>query len=85
MLKVEGAIHLTASDLVGHLNLTRFDLAVASGTLAKPKVWDPVLEVLAERGDLHEKTTLSARRVGRPLNAPTAFIHPANRRHARKP
>ena len=46
-------IHFSASDLVGHLNcryLTTLDLAVATGALAKPKVWDPVLEVLAERG-----------------------------------
>jgi len=57
---------------------------VASGTLAKPKVWDPVLEVLAERGDLHEKDYLERKAVGRPLNASTAFIHPANRGHARK-
>ena len=58
MNKVGGTIHLTASDLVGHLDchyLTHLDLAVANGALAKPKIWDPVLEVLAERGALHEK------------------------------
>jgi uncharacterized protein len=41
-------IHFSASDLVGHLNcryLTTLDLAAATGALAKPKVWDPVLEV----------------------------------------
>ena len=51
-------LHLSASDLVGHVNcryLTTLDLAVANGALAKPRVWDPVLEVLAERGALHEK------------------------------
>ena len=51
-------IRFSASDLVGHLNcryLTTLDLAVATGALAKPKVWDPVLEVLAERGAQHEK------------------------------
>src|SRR5262245_26271339 len=58
MLKVGETIHLAASDLVGHLNchyLTVLDLGVANGALAKPKIWDPVLEVLAERGALHEE------------------------------
>lgn len=58
MRKAEGSVHLSASDLVGHLNcryLTALDLAVAKGELAKPFVWDPVLEVLAERGAQHEK------------------------------
>ena len=50
-------IVLSASDLTGHLNcrhLTALDVEVARGTRAKPKVWDPVLELLAERGALHE-------------------------------
>jgi uncharacterized protein len=59
MLKTGGTVHLSASDLVGHLNcryLTSLDLAVAKGVLAKPFIWDdPVLEVLAERGALHEQ------------------------------
>jgi hypothetical protein len=58
MQHVGGALHLSASDLIGHLNcryLTALDLAVANGALAGPNVWDPVLEVLAERGALHEK------------------------------
>ena len=58
MLKVGETIHLTASDLVGHLDChdkTRLDLAVANGALAKPKIWDPVLELLAERGALREQ------------------------------
>lgn len=58
MLKVGETIHLTASDLVGHLDChdkTRLDLAVANGALAKPKIWDPVLELLAERGALYEQ------------------------------
>jgi len=51
-------IHLTASDLVGHLNcryLTQLDVAVARGEMAKPFIWDPVLELLAVRGAQHEK------------------------------
>src|SRR2546425_1304331 len=51
-------ILLSASDLVGHLNcrhLTGLDLAVAAGKLGKPKVWDPRLELLWERGARHEQ------------------------------
>src|SRR5262249_54853461 len=58
MLNIGGTVHLSASDLVGHLNcryLTSLDLAVANGALAKPFIWDPVLEVLAERGAQHEQ------------------------------
>ncbi|SDI24866.1 MULTISPECIES: TM0106 family RecB-like putative nuclease [Bradyrhizobium] len=58
MYKVAGTLNLSAGDLVGHLNcryLTALDLRVANGELDKPKVWDPVLEVLAERGTLHER------------------------------
>ncbi|WP_456650999.1 TM0106 family RecB-like putative nuclease [Bradyrhizobium sp. LM2.3] len=43
---------------MGHLNcryLTSLDLKVVDGELDKPKIWDPVLEVLAERGSLHER------------------------------
>jgi predicted RecB family nuclease len=57
MRKLESAIQLSASDLVGHLNcryLTGLDIAVANGDLAKPAVWDPSLELLAERGAQHE-------------------------------
>ena len=61
MLRVDGVVHLSASDLVGHLNchyLTKLDLAVAEGKLEKPSVWDPVLELLVERGALHEQSYL---------------------------
>ncbi|MEH2510163.1 putative RecB family nuclease [Nitrobacteraceae bacterium AZCC 1564] len=57
MQRIGEKINLSASDLVGHLNcryLTELDLKVASGQLKKPKVWDPVLETLAERGNQHE-------------------------------
>ena len=59
MHKVGGTLHLSAGDLVGHLNcryLTQLDLRVANGELDKPKIWDPALEVLAERGTLHERS-----------------------------
>ncbi len=55
---LDGAIHLSASDLVGYLNcghLTALDIGVAEGKLPKPKVWDPLLEILRERGRRHEQ------------------------------
>ncbi|MCP3468465.1 TM0106 family RecB-like putative nuclease [Bradyrhizobium sp. CCGUVB23] len=58
MQNVGGNLHLSSTDLVGHLNctyLTELDLKVAKGELQKPKVWDPVLETLAERGAAHEQ------------------------------
>lgn len=58
MQKVGATLNLSAGDLVGHLNcryLTELDLKVANDELDKPKVWDPVLETLAERGALHER------------------------------
>ena len=58
MQKIGGNVLLSSGDLVGHLNcryLTELDLKVANGELEKPKVWDPVLETLAERGALHEQ------------------------------
>jgi predicted RecB family nuclease len=61
MLTVDETVHLTASDLVGHLNcgyLTNLDLAVAKGERGKPFVWDPLMEVLAERGAAHERSYL---------------------------
>lgn len=58
MKKNKDVIELSATDLVGHLNcqhLTALDLSVASGTLKKPDVWDPLLEILRERGRRHEE------------------------------
>ena len=59
MERVGNSIRLSATDLVGHLNcgyLTGLDLAVASGTLAKPQGWDdPLLQILWERGARHEQ------------------------------
>src|SRR5439155_18288 len=48
----------SASDLVGHIDchhLTTLDLAVARGQLEKPKPYDPLLQILAERGLAHER------------------------------
>src|ERR1700733_6883823 len=58
MERIGGSVRLSATDLVGHLNcghLTGLDLAVAKGVLKKPEVWDPLLEILWERGARHEK------------------------------
>ena len=49
---------LSASDLIGHLNcqhLTKLDLAAANGFVDKPAFWDPLLDILRERGVRHEK------------------------------
>ena len=49
---------LSASDLVGHLNcrhLTALDIEFARGTLPKPAFWDPLLQILWERGARHEQ------------------------------
>src|SRR5258708_5567777 len=58
MQKMGSELRFSASDLVGHLDchhLTALDAAVARGTATKPKIWDPVLETLAERGRAHER------------------------------
>lgn len=50
-------VHLSASDLVNHLacgHLTGLDLKAATGEIKAPKTWDPLLEILRERGRRHE-------------------------------
>src|SRR5262249_50588273 len=57
-----GSIHLSASDLVGHINcryLTHLDLKAIDGTLAKPALHAPGLDVLIERGLRHEQGYLT--------------------------
>lgn len=59
MKKVGSTFEFSATDLVGHLNchhLTALDRAVAEGVLSKPKVWDPLLQILSERGAAHEQS-----------------------------
>lgn len=54
----DDSLLLSASDLVGYLNcrhLTGLDIEVAHGTLAKPAFWDPLLQILWERGIRHEQ------------------------------
>ena len=58
MKRLKDYFELTASDLVGYLNcrhLTTLDRAVALGTLEKPRMCEPLLEVLSERGSDHER------------------------------
>lgn len=57
MQRIGTQLILSAHDLIGHLNcrhLTELDLQVAAGTLAKPARWDPLLEILQQRGLQHE-------------------------------
>ena len=61
MRKIGGSFELTATDLVGYLNchhLSELDRAVAEGKLPKPKVFDPLLQILWERGAAHERNYL---------------------------
>ena len=58
MKREKGIIFLSATDLVGHLNcdhLSVLDLQVATGILKKPDYYDPLLEILRERGFRHEQ------------------------------
>jgi uncharacterized protein len=59
MFKVEQSLRLSATDLVGHLDcrhLTHLDWQVAHGLLERPRFRDRYLEVLWERGALHERS-----------------------------
>ena len=58
MKRTGNSFELNASDLIGYLNcryLAALDRAVAEGALAKPKSWDPLLDILRERGAIHER------------------------------
>ena len=58
MRKTGDSFEFSATDLVGYLNcrhLSGLDRAVAEGSLARPHVWDPLLQILWERGSVHEQ------------------------------
>lgn len=58
MRKESNSFELSASDLVGYLNcrhLSALERAVAEGLLKRPYVQDPLLEILWERGSIHEQ------------------------------
>lgn len=61
MRRFQNELILSASDLVGHLNcrhVTSQDLQVADGKLEAPKQFDPLLDILRERGQKHEDAYL---------------------------
>ncbi|SRR5713101_3847727 len=61
MESLQGILQLSASDLVGHLNcryLTSLNRAVAQGALEAPNEWDPLLQILRDRGAAHERSYL---------------------------
>lgn len=54
---VKGVPQFSASDLVNYLSCNHssmLDIQVANGNLKKPSNYDPLLEILRERGQLHE-------------------------------
>ena len=62
MEQIDGTLRLSATDLVGHLNCrhrTLLDKAVADGKAEKPRFWDPLFEILVERGARHEQEFVS--------------------------
>lgn len=57
MKRIKSIIQLSAGDLIGHLNcghLTSLNVQVANKTLNKPDSYDPLLQLLQERGQNHE-------------------------------
>src|SRR6056300_1682064 len=57
MKRIENIMQLSAGDLIGHLNcdhLTSLNVRVANRTLNKPDSYDPLLQLLHERGQRHE-------------------------------
>jgi len=59
MKKTGESFQLSATDLVGFLNchhLAVLDRAVTEGALPRPRVWDPLLQILSERGAIHEQS-----------------------------
>ena len=61
MIKHGEVIHLSASDLVGHLecrHLTDLDVEALYGRIQRPHFHDPLLDILIERGALHERSYL---------------------------
>lgn len=61
MMKHGEAFQLSASDLVGHLNcrhLTDLDVEAVNGKIQRPHFHDPLLDILSERGAIHERNYL---------------------------
>ncbi|MDD9995033.1 MAG: TM0106 family RecB-like putative nuclease [Dehalococcoidia bacterium] len=65
MQNVDGRLVYSATDLVGYLeceHLTNLERASVAGHLAKPTRADPVLDRIAQRGELHEARFLESLR-----------------------
>lgn len=63
----DDAIHVSATDLVGHVNcshLTTLNFRLARGEIEKPKHWDPSLDLLRERSAKHEAAYIDHLRRG---------------------
>ncbi len=61
----DGTLRLSATDLSSHLgcrHLTQLSRAVAEGTREAPHWQDPLLDALAQRGNIHEKRYLDVLR-----------------------
>ncbi len=57
-----GILHFSATDLAGHLScnhLTQLDVEAARGKRTTPESWNPLLEILRKRGELHEQGYLN--------------------------
>jgi len=62
MKLVDGKLNLSATDLVANLNcqsLTDLNIGVATGKFKQPKIWDPMLDSLWERGRRHEESYIA--------------------------
>jgi len=58
MRKFNNSLCFSATDLVGYINcrhLSNLEHAVADGAIEKPHNWNPLLQILWERGSIHEK------------------------------
>lgn len=68
MNQIDGQLVLSPSDLVGGLtceHLTQLELAVTRGMLQRPVRVDPELDLLARRGEAHERAQLLQLSAGR--------------------
>ena len=68
MNRIDGRLVLSPTDLVGGLtceHLTQLELAVTRGALQRPVRADPELDLLARRGEVHERTQLLRLGAGR--------------------
>ena len=52
---LSSSARLTWSGYLNCRHLSGLDRAVAEGALARPDVWDPLLQLLWERGSIHEQ------------------------------